>query len=1243
MGRSAAMLIRIRAANEAGTHPVEAELDDGSTYLDGSLQLDQSRLLGSSLDVEAYGNYLFDALFAGSIGRAYERAMGRADGNLRVLIWIDDGAPELHAISWERIHHLHKGRRIPLAASTQTPFCRYLGLEAAVPVPLETRPARILVAVSNPSQLPPDLAPIDVAAEIDNLRAALGDLRARGDVAVTLVPGRTGLPAGVAAALEGDGYAVVQGPTSLVTLWRTLPGHHVLHLLGHGSFRRGEESPGGRSALFLERDDGTRDIVRDDDLVAKLAATEPLPRVAFLAACETAAPAGNGVHPFLGLGPKLLRAGIPAVVAMQDVIPMESARLLSHDFYRHLAEHGRVDLALNQARLVLFEGGETAWTVPVLFNRVRDGMLFYPRADSNRVATATKVVDPSTPGGIRVDELADPPALRPRRGPVVVLPRRPREPLGRAAEIDDALDLLESRASLELVGTHGVGKTTLLNHLLHHAPVVAPDGIVHVARGTRTETDLLRYLFEALFETDRNYVATDSEMRRMLSDRRVLFAVDDADLGREQIQVVLDGAPQAIVLLAAAERNVWQDADVLMLRGLPPPECVTLFESELGRVLRPPERSAVEVLAAAVDGNPLKILQAAGLVRDEGVDIDALGEEFQGMPAEGVLEPAIEHLTLQERAVLSSIAALEGAPIHLDHIAGATGIADPLPVVEGLERRHFVRSASPRYAIADPPGRAAREALELGEWTERLAAHFEEWLDRNEAEPGLVLGHADSIVALLGRLPARGAAHGRLVRGVEGALIVGRRWGEWHDLMQRERDGAADPARRAWALHQLGSRALSLDDHGAARDLLGEALRMRQALGDNAGAAVTRHNLELVEPGPIGFRPPWKPLLLVAVVVALVLGALFLLRGDAVLEFDPGEVDFGEVDLGGSRTESVELSISGETDILVTNVSVEPALDDYRVAEDCSGRALGPEQTCTIEVTFRPTLTGERATEIVVTASTEEGEQRVPVRGVGVPPSGAAALEVDPGALEFGPHRVDETSPPLPVTISSTGDADLDVRDVRISEGDDFEVVTDECSGRTLSPDDSCLVEVVFHPREPGERRAELVIESNAGEAPHVVPLAGEGEAEIPNLVIEQFGQTDDSYTSRGNVIVPVTVTVANRGTGPAVDSLVAAFYTSADGEGSEPRFVPFGNSDGEIQNQGLLLVGPLPEGTTSTIDGFLVFPFNEQGSTVTIVAIADSCHGQEIDDPPCRITESNEDDNLSPGFETILAQDVVD
>jgi len=375
------LLIRVRAWDQDQEHyPVEAALDDGSVFKD-ALRLDVAALRMVEPHAEAYGLALFNALFSGRIRTAYETAIARAEalteGRVRVRLWIDDGAVELHALPWERLYHMHGGHALPLTTSEATPFSRYTGLELPEPPPVRARPLRMLAAIANPLKLGSlNLAPVDVEHEVETLRQALGDLRRKKEVEITLMPGRTGLTAELRARLEREGYRIQDGPTSLDNIMRHLRGRHVLHLIAHGRFRSAARAHGSdEAALFLEQEDGTWQIVKDADVVARLAQVRPLPHLVFLVACESAKRTAEAAHAFMGLAPRLVQAGVPAVVAMQDVVPMALARRLTSDFYRHLLEHGTIDRALNQARLLLSKSDEVDWATPVLFMRLEHGQI----------------------------------------------------------------------------------------------------------------------------------------------------------------------------------------------------------------------------------------------------------------------------------------------------------------------------------------------------------------------------------------------------------------------------------------------------------------------------------------------------------------------------------------------------------------------------------------------------------------------------------------------------------------------------------------------------------------------------------------------------------------------------------------------------------------------------------------------------------------------------------------------------
>lgn len=394
--------LRIRIFGSSGPeriYPVEAELDDGSWYA-GQLKLGEeelTELFTLESEVRDYGIKLGRLLFNDRVLTAYVLALGRAreqcEGRLRIQLWISPACVELQALMWERIFVELNGQYVPLSSAELTPFSRFTRLSKAEPGAIKDRPLRILIAVSNPTNLPAGYAEIKVEEEIESIADALTGVD---DIAVTILPGRTGVQSDkLRDKLRRLKFKVIEGAATPDLIQTQLDEHHILHYLGHGKFQpskaafEGKTVRTGVSFLYLENNDGSLLPAPDDEIVRRLAAYEGVPRLIFLAACETAKRDAEDPHPFVSLGPKLVEAGFPAVVAMQEKAPIDLARKLAHFFYHNLLQHGLVDRALNESRRFLQSERHSDWAIPVLFMRMPGGRLF----EANPVRVALREIN----------------------------------------------------------------------------------------------------------------------------------------------------------------------------------------------------------------------------------------------------------------------------------------------------------------------------------------------------------------------------------------------------------------------------------------------------------------------------------------------------------------------------------------------------------------------------------------------------------------------------------------------------------------------------------------------------------------------------------------------------------------------------------------------------------------------------------------------------------------------------------
>ncbi len=337
-----------------GAYPVEITLGGQQEFAPGLLDAGVLPWTSGG-DPAQDGQRLFEAFLADTpLRSAWDKARAQAP-HCRIRLRIDPTAAELHALPWEL---LTDGPAL-LAAQAATPFSRYLPIALPWSEAVGESPLRVLVVISNPSDLEAEyeLAPVDVAAERELLEAAFATLDEEGQVEVEFL----------------------DAPVTLKRLEDALrEEYHVLHFLGHGAFSQRRE----QAALYLQDEQGRTHIVSDSALVGMLARQSPeaRPQLVTLMACQSASRSTSDA--FAGLGPKLVAVGVPAVVAMQDFVAIETARTFTSTFYQRLLEHGSVDLAMNEARSTLLTSERPDAAVPVLFMRLKSGQLWGAEADA---------------------------------------------------------------------------------------------------------------------------------------------------------------------------------------------------------------------------------------------------------------------------------------------------------------------------------------------------------------------------------------------------------------------------------------------------------------------------------------------------------------------------------------------------------------------------------------------------------------------------------------------------------------------------------------------------------------------------------------------------------------------------------------------------------------------------------------------------------------------------------------------
>jgi hypothetical protein len=504
---------------------------------------------------------------------------------------------------------------------------------------------------------------------------------------------------------------------------------------------------------------------------------------------------------------------------------------------------------------------------------------------NSQIAVGEKLVQHNYGPGSTVNTIvsgeAQPP--RERQKPVSQLPRDLPRLHGRGAEIDLARAAMGCGQAIQFCGPSGIGKTALLRHLSHRASGHFPDGVVYYRSRHESLDDLLMRIFEFLYECDgvTRLKPTTAELERYLGTIEALFLLDDVDLDREDLETLLQTVPRSVFVLGSPERSLYEGESV-RLRGLPQGAAVALVQDGLGRRLSGIEISELAKLCSALEGHPLHLVKAATRIRDEGATPAQLLSEASGLtvaatpPADRLVALLVADLPEEERRVLSLLASLDGAPLHVDHVAALTAHADAAAILAHLEERRLAQSHGPRYS-ATAPSAALQDPEASHRWRSSLLTYFTDYAADHRYEAERLREDLEPIIQMLrwGMTCAPYADVLRLARESGVVAELSGLWDAWRSILDVALEAArmiGDRDGEGWALHELGTRALCLGQQDEAARRLEEALRIREKIGDEPGASTTLHNIGHLPHLPPSLLPPnippWGPAWLTPLCIA---------------------------------------------------------------------------------------------------------------------------------------------------------------------------------------------------------------------------------------------------------------------------------------------------------------------------------------------------------------------------------------
>ena len=302
-------------------------------------------LLVNEASVTKLGQLIHRFLFPSEVSELFK--IIKDQNKVRVRINIFGESLQLHQIPWEYCRFDEEF----LATDLSTPIVRFIPTDQEATSLQVPEKMRVLVALASPA----DKNEIDIEAEAANIRKALSPIEESGKIELRIHEHMTN--------------------DDLIDEFMDFE-PHVFHFVGHGGTK-----DNGEGFILLEDDEGNASEFDAEDMMTLIKTANEATKLVIFAACESgvagaeAEQVANGG--FMGLGPRILKE-VPAVIAMQYVVPQATAFAFTQNMYKYLSRGEPLDKAVTRSRISLYLKGKDKvfWGIPVLFMRSPDGKIW---------------------------------------------------------------------------------------------------------------------------------------------------------------------------------------------------------------------------------------------------------------------------------------------------------------------------------------------------------------------------------------------------------------------------------------------------------------------------------------------------------------------------------------------------------------------------------------------------------------------------------------------------------------------------------------------------------------------------------------------------------------------------------------------------------------------------------------------------------------------------------------------------
>jgi cytochrome c553 len=253
-----------------------------------------------------------------------------------------------------------------------------------------------------------------------------------------------------------------------------------------------------------------------------------------------------------------------------------------------------------------------------------------------------------------------------------------------------------------------------------------------------------------------------------------------------------------------------------------------------------------------------------------------------------------------------------------------------------------------------------------------------------------------------------------------------------------------------------------------------------------------------------------------------------------VIAISPANLSFNPATVGQSSSAlSTTITNSGTTSLQLSSINLSSS--DFAITGGTcnSGASIAPNSSCTVAITFRPSVAGARSATLTLNHNGTSGSSQVGLSGTGNA-APQASIGMSASSLSFANLIVNTLSDAQTVTLTNSGQAPLSFTSLAINGANatSFQLAG-TCSTQAVVPiGGQCTLSVKAQVSQAGTANAAIQIQSNASNGVAVLNLNANAAPATPMITSSSNTITFGAQTL-GTSPVTQSVTLTNTGNVP--------------------------------------------------------------------------------------------------------------